>query len=321
MQKTQKQFRYRALAAVLIGSFGCTEAIADFENDNPSSWNWPFPFILSGDESIENDTCVVMSNSPSWFFRLYRIMVSDNDSNGFVLEQYSPNTSGRLPVQFTWQDPSQGSYLLTDNVEAGVWFTGPSTGNCSSPSRLTATISQFDYLSVEAGSYYEAFPIRARGLLTGDLNSYIYMDVTVPEFVRVSFPNGDIAIPFSTSVDQLVVEQFCIYTNAANGSVGVAVDVLNNDVDGNHSVLDNGFDQIEYSFELRTAGGAVTLGSIDTENGMAEVLTTNADTQSNICAVSGNTHELAVLVKAADMAAAPAGSYSDTIMVYVEPAL
>lgn len=311
------------MAAVVVLSSSQLFADYGFENDEPSTWNWPFPFILSGDESLDNETCVIRSNNANNRTRRYRIRINDLDSVGYELEQVSPNTSGRLPVSLTWIDPVNGAYTLTDGTETGGGadrFTGNLAGSCSRVSTLEVEITEFDYLSVPAGNYYDSFELRARGSNTNTYSTVI-IDVDVPEFVRVSFPQGDIAVPFSTTVDQLVVEQFCVYTNASNGSVGVAIGVLNTDDDGSHSVLDNGFDQIDYSFDFRTAGGGSTLGSISTESGMTEVATANADTQSNICAVSGNTHEIAVSVSATDMASASAGSYSDTITVYVEPAL
>jgi len=307
--------------------FYCSSLFADygFENDEPSTWTWPFPFILSGDETLDNDTCVIRSNAANTTTRKYRIRINDTNSVGYTLEQTTPETSGRLPVSLTWNDALNGAYPLTDGSQTpggGDRFTGNLAGSCVRVSTLEVEITEFDYLSVPAGNYYDSFELRARGNNTNTFTSVI-IDVDVPEFVRVSFPMGDIAVPFSTTVDQLVTEQFCIYTNALNGGVGVAISVANNDTDGSNSVLerDGGADQINYSFEFRTAGGGTSLGTINTESGMAEVATASAATDSNICAISGNTHELAVSVTAADMAAASAGSYSDTISVIVEPAL
>jgi len=309
-----------ALVAIPLSFFSSPLlAASGFTNDDPPTWSWPFPFILSGDESIDNQTCVIWSNGQDNRTRTYRIRVTDTDSSGFILEQTSPGTSGRLPVELVWNDPTAGDFTLADNVEESTRFRGNLASSCTSISTLTVNITEFDYLSVPAGNYYDVFSLRARS--NSNSNTTIIIDVDVPEFVRVSFPNGNIDVPFNTTVDQLVVEQFCIYTNASDGNVGVAINVQNNDDDGTNSVLDNGFDQINYSFEFRTAGGGTVLGTIDTESGMSEVATANADTQSNICAVSGNTHELAVSVAATEMAAASAGSYSDTITVLVEPAL
>lgn len=311
-----------ALAAFAAFFWLAVQADEGFENDDPTTWTWPFPFILSGDEALTNDTCVIASNGRNTRTRTYRIRVSDLNSSGFILEQVTPNTSGRLPISLIWADPTDGDFVLADGTQENTRFTGNLAGNCTRVSSLEVGITEFDYLSVEAGNYYDAFELRARVGRT-NVFSTVFIDVDVPEFVRVSFPMGDIAVPFSTTVDQLVVEPFCIYTNAANGGVGVAISVANNDTDGTNSVLerDSGADQIDYSFEFRTAGGGTTLGTVDTESGMAEVATASAATDSNICAISGNTHELAVSVTAADMAAASAGSYSDTISVIVEPAL
>jgi len=310
-----------------LAVFFCSTVSADYgyTNDDPSTWTWPFPFILSGDETITNDVCVIRSNNSNTTTRRYRIRVRDLNSTEFELEQTSPETSGRLPISLTWVDPDNGDYPLADGTQTpggADHFRGNLAGNCIKISTLEIEITEFDYLSVPAGNYYDVFELRARGNITNTFAD-IYIDVDVPEFVRVSFPMGDIAVPFSTSVDQLIVEQFCIYTNALNGGVGVAISVANNDTDGSNSVLerDGGADQIDYSFEFRTAGGGTSLGTINTESGMAEVATASAATDSNICAISGNTHELAVSVTAADMAAASAGSYSDTISVIVEPAL
>lgn len=321
MSQSNCKFRFQTKLLAIVLTLFCSELIADngYVNDLPVTWDWPFPFVLSGDESIGNGTCVIMSNNADNRTRRYRVRVRDNDSVGFELEQISPGTAGRLPVSITWTDSLLGTFDLVDGTQLGTRFTGSLSTSCNTTSTLTATISQTDYLSVPAGNYYDSFQIRVRG--NGNAFSSVDIDVDVPEFVRVSFPGGDIDVPFSTTVDQLVVEQFCIYTNASNGTVGVAINLLNTDDDGSHSVLDSGPDQINYSFDLRSAGGGTTIGSVITDGGMAEVSTTIANTSSNICAVSGNSHELAVAISALDMAAAPVGFYSDTITVLVEPAL
>lgn len=321
MRRTIIKIKYQTaiVALVLLLPWSKTSADMGFVNDVPSTWTWPFPFVLSGDENIGNGTCVISSNNNDNRTRKYRIRVTDLDSSDFELEQISPNTSGRLPISLTWTDPALGTSDLVDGVQLSTRFDGNLSTSCNTTSTLTVVITETDYLSVPAGNYYDSFEIRARG--NGSVFSTVDIDVDVPEFVRVSFPGGDIDVPYSTTVDQLVVEQFCIYTNASNGTVGVAIDLANTDDDGNNSVLDSGPDQIDYSFELRTAGGGATLGTITTDSGMSEVSTDAAGTQSNICAINGNTHELAVSVAATAMAAAKTGSYSDTITVRVEPAL
>ncbi len=149
-------------------------------------------------------------------------------------------------------------------------------------------------------------------------------DVTldVSEVVQVSFPNGDIAIPFSTTTTTPVTEEFCIYTNASDGGVGVAINVLNDNSAGagQAAVLSDGTNEIEYSFDFQTQGGGATIASDIDEDGMAEVATSTANTSSATCA-GGNSHQFVVTVPAANMAAAPTGSYSDTITVTVQPAL
>lgn len=334
MKEIRRAICLRSALGLLLACV-CSDVVADegFENDEPSTWVWPFPFILSGDETITNNTCVISSNGGNTQTGTYTIRITDLDSNGYELEQVSPNTSDRLPVQLIWSDATAGDFPLSDGVEVTTSFTGNLANNCTRTSSLRATILEFDYLSVEAGNYFDSYELRgvsstsaAGGMGMGmggstEFFTTVNIDVTVPEFVRVSFPGGDIPITFSTTVDQLEVEQFCIYTNAADGDVGVAIGLQNTDVDGNHSVLDSGIDQIEYSFEFRTAGGGITLGTINTDSGMAEIATATADTGSDICAINGNTHEFAVFVTAAEMAAALVGNYSDLITVYVEPAL
>jgi hypothetical protein len=148
----------------------------------------------------------------------------------------------------------------------------------------------------------------------------VTLDVT--EVVQVSFPNGDIPIAYSTTTTTPVTEEFCIYTNAADGGVGVAISVLNDNSAGTNqpAVLKNGANEIEYSFDFETQGGGSTIAASIDEDGMSEVATSTADTASPTCA-SGNSHQLVVTVPAANMAAAPVGTYSDTITVTVQPAL
>lgn len=148
----------------------------------------------------------------------------------------------------------------------------------------------------------------------------VAVNVAVTELVRVSFPNGDIDIPFSTTTTTPITEEFCIYTNAADGGVGVAISVANNPAGVNQSAaLFGGGSSINYSFDFETIGGA-TLASNINENGMAEIATATANTTSASCA-GGNSHQFVVTVLHTDMAAAPVGSYSDTITVVIEPAL
>ena len=148
----------------------------------------------------------------------------------------------------------------------------------------------------------------------------VTLDVT--EVVQVSFPNGDIPIAYSTTTTTPVTEEFCIYTNAADGGVGVAIGVLNDNSagTGQPAVLSDGSNEIEYSFDFQTAGGGTTLAANIDEDGLAEIATTTANTTSATCA-GGNSHQFVVTVPFANMAAAPVGSYSDTITVTVQPAL
>ena len=145
--------------------------------------------------------------------------------------------------------------------------------------------------------------------------------LTVTEVVQVSFPNGDIPIAYSTTTTTPVTEEFCIYTNAADGGVGVAIGVLNDNSAGasQPAVLKSGANEIEYSFDFETQAGTSLASNID-EDGLAEIATTTANTTSATCA-GGNSHQLVVTVPSANMAAAPVGSYSDTITVTVQPAL
>lgn len=148
----------------------------------------------------------------------------------------------------------------------------------------------------------------------------VTLDVT--EVVQVSFPNGDIPIAYSTTTTTPVTEEFCIYTNAADGGVGVAIGVANDNTAGANqpAVLSDGSNEIEYSFDFQTQGGGTTLASNIDEDGMAEIATTTANNTSATCS-GGNSHQFVVTVPFANMAAAPVGTYSDTITVTVQPAL
>ena len=140
--------------------------------------------------------------------------------------------------------------------------------------------------------------------------------------VQVTFPNGDIPVTFSTTVDASTTEEFCIYTNAGDATVGVAIGVLNDNSAGANqaAVLKSGTDEIEYSFDFETQGGGASIAAGIDEDGLAEVSTATANNSSATCA-GGNSHQLVVDVSAANMASAPVGSYSDTITVTVQPAL
>lgn len=148
----------------------------------------------------------------------------------------------------------------------------------------------------------------------------VTLDVT--EVVQVSFPNGDIPIAYSTTTTTPVTEEFCIFTNAADGGVGVAIGVLNDNTAGagEPAVLKDGANEIEYSFDFETQGGGTAIATNIDEDGMSEVATSTANTTSPTC-VGGNSHQLEVTVPAANMATAPVGNYSDTITVTVEPGL
>lgn len=145
------------------------------------------------------------------------------------------------------------------------------------------------------------------------------VSVAVTEVVQVTFPNGDIPIPFSVTTTTPVTETFCIYTNAADNAVDVAIALLNdnNAGPGASAVLLSGTDKIEYSFALNIAGGAAIAAGID-EDGLAATSITSANNTSATCS-DGMSHELVVTVPFANMAAAPVGNYTDTITVTVTP--
>lgn len=149
----------------------------------------------------------------------------------------------------------------------------------------------------------------------------VTLDVT--EVVQVSFPNGDIPIAYSTTTTTPVTEEFCIYTNAADGGVGVAIAVLNDNSAGANqpAVLKDGANEIEYSFDFETAGGGTSIAASIDEDGMSEVATATANNSAADCSTGGNSHQFVVTVPHTNMASAPVGSYSDTITVTVEPAL
>lgn len=148
----------------------------------------------------------------------------------------------------------------------------------------------------------------------------VTLDVT--EVVQVSFPNGDIPIAYSTTTTTPVTSEFCIYTNAGDSTVGVAIAVANDNTagTGQPAVLKSGANEIEYAFDFQTQGGGSTIAAAIDEDGMSEVAVNSADNTSATCA-GGMSHQFVVTVPFANMAAAPVGSYSDTITVTVQPAL
>ena len=148
----------------------------------------------------------------------------------------------------------------------------------------------------------------------------------VGETVQVSFPSADIDLTYSTTVDAAATEEFCIYTNDVSAQVGVAIGLTNNNTSGTGAapVLINGTsDEVPYSLALKTAAGAQVSAGADniTEDGLAAFSISNANNSSTDCSIGGNSHEFVVGVLATDMAAAPGGSYSDTITVTVTPTI
>jgi len=117
----------------------------------------------------------------------------------------------------------------------------------------------------------------------------VTLDVT--EVVQVTFPNGDIPVAFSTTVDSSTTEEFCIYTNAGDGTVGVAIGVLNDNSAGasQSAVLKSGSDEIEYSVDFNEADGTSIAAAIN-EDGMTEVSTDVANNTSADCSTGGLSH-------------------------------
>lgn len=133
------------------------------------------------------------------------------------------------------------------------------------------------------------------------------VSIEITPVVRVSVEQ-DIVLTYTAGDNSTGGTGLCIYRNADED-----VDVTVQSDDASAFELISGASSLNYSVDL--TGGSTNLS--DLTSGLANTLSDENNTSSN-CA-GGYSHDLAVTVLAADLDAAPAGTYSDTIEILVAP--
>lgn len=140
------------------------------------------------------------------------------------------------------------------------------------------------------------------------------ISVNVPDLIRIS-GLADLALgSYSGSGDMSGADDICVYTNKAPGNYFVTA---SGSGAANAFTITNGTNTIAYNVFFNDTTG--TSGEVSLASGVKSAQQTGANTTSASCggSSSANFH---VVVPEANIQAAPAGSYSGTLTLVVEPA-
>jgi len=145
----------------------------------------------------------------------------------------------------------------------------------------------------------------------GDLN----IDLTIQDLFMIS-KLTDINFPTYTGTGDLNAdESICVYTNVPSALYAVRATTTTGAADGNQFQVNGSTGSIPFEVFFNnsaTTGGAVV--SYDTL-----LNRTNANTTSSDCSVGGDSANIEVILRAADLQAAPAEAYTQTLIVTIEP--
>ena len=153
-------------------------------------------------------------------------------------------------------------------------------------------------LLAAAGTAYGATQGDLGATSTGSLD----LEVVIPALVRVSNLSDVDFGSYDGEGDLSETQQICVYSNATDG-----YNLRAESVNVGGFALDSGSNTLSYS---------VTIGGVAlTENSL--VAMTGANTTSVNCGGGGDT-AMVLTIAEPDLQAAPSGTYTDTLTLYVE---
>ena len=252
----------------------------------------------------------------------YKIKVDSrysNQSNFYVYKNdvSTATDNRRIPVTVEHRDTMDGNawhQLSYDTYESmdlhdGQW----KNCNFGDNSQLRFTFDGDDLDNARAGNYRGKWRIDGMGGSSGTKTDgdNFRTKFSVPDIVRVSGLSDMDLGNVSTTADQTIESEFCIYANSSSGTYQVTFTSPNKDVNGNYYLTGTG-GTINYDLYFKantTAGFGTQVGN--------SALTGNGNNSSSSCSGANNA-KLSVSILSGKMSGAE-GSYSDTLTLVVAP--
>jgi len=142
---------------------------------------------------------------------------------------------------------------------------------------------------------------------TGDTD----VTITIGDVVQVTVQQ-DVGLTYTPGSPSTGATGVCVYRNS-NANVNVTLTSANPDGSNNFRMSDGGTSFITYAVDL-TGSTTNVIGAV---SGTANTITDENNTSTN-CG-GAFSHSVGVTATAANLDAAPAGSYTDTITILAEP--
>ena len=237
----------------------------------------------------------------------YGVRVAPLAGSGFDL---TPLTAAgpTIPVLITFQDLLSG---VTETLVPSVLTARNKTGtlNCTgNNAQLSVDIGAADLAAVPPGEYLAPLRFsaqRANRQQSVDFNARI----RVLQLIRISGLDPVDLGTFDGANDALGGDDFCVYTNSADGAYTVTAYTMS---PGGALVLASGTALVPYTLEYDDGSGFVPMPT-DVPVSRANAFSTGVNCDG------GSNASIRVRATNADLRAAPAGNYSSELTLLVSP--
>ncbi|MCW8193250.1 hypothetical protein F6455_00430 [Proteobacteria bacterium 005FR1] len=285
---------------------------------------------LSGDIRGQDVYCALSYRARCWFcsgepqhYNVAAYTTGPTDSAGrFYLTHESGGAT--LPVSLEWTNPAVGTFTLSNHHITG--FTAPPSSpyapgatNCSeanAQNTISATVAAADLAAAIAGIYSGTFELDLCRLNnagnTTECLVPVSFSIEIPDLVQITRLEDMALGRWSGSGGIWQSEDFCVFRNGAGGFA--ITPSGSNDQNGQFH-LSMGTSSIPYRIDVTDGSSWFSLGPGVTLAGSS----TGFSGMSTRDCGGQDSHKLRVSLLESDLAAAPPGSYADTITLRVEP--
>lgn len=291
-------------------------AISGLDDITISGWDG-----VSNDVTGHDDYCIISWKNDALGNQIPEIydsaMRGDNDGSGNFILLHDSSTA-TMAVNFTWIH-NDGSWQMQDFNSTG-FLTGNVSGavtcaDANASVRIKLVIPAGSLATAQAGTYSGSFQVDALqkgggGQYTGFQN----FTVTLPELVQITGLD-DITLTGDFGQNIVTTEAFCLFRNRTGG-ISLTTTGLNDTGNKFNLISTDLANLISYQVRYSQNGGRLrrarpgrTLASNRTNF--------SGDNQRN-CG-SGTNTEVEIRILANDTNGKPAGNYSDTLTILVEP--
>jgi len=304
------------LSFALVAPAGADVSISNLDPISVNAWAGATS-DLTGSDTFCTISCQGGCNRAS-HRRDYDTAAYTNGASDGAGNFYISNGSDTMLVYLDWTHPVDGTVRLTNYS-----VTGDTTGlvegaySCADPNsqtRIDITLPAGELASAQAGTYSETFLVdacRIGGFFYAECTARVPFSVTLPELVQISRLDNLNLGTWDGVNDIQVTEQFCVFRN---GSGGFSIMTNSANASGGNFNL-TGASTVPYTIEYAQSGGYF---SVAPGVRLSSGTTGFVGEGTRNCGGANNT-SIRVTVDAADLAGQPGGSFSDTIILTVEP--